>query len=80
MAIGFGPLLAGALLARPQLRSGLRERFGRIAGDGKPRIWVHASSIGEAKAEKYGEGILRTLKNVAADNTDDTDNTDEASS
>ncbi len=59
MAIGFGPLLAGALLARPQLRSGLRERFGRIEGDGLPRIWVHASSIGEAKAASR---LVRSLE------------------
>ena len=60
MTIGLGPLLAGALLTRPQLRSGLAERFGRIAADGTPRVWVHASSIGEAKAATR---LIRSLEN-----------------
>ena len=49
-AIGLGPLLAAALVVRPQLRKGLAERFGRIPLDDVERICVHASSIGEAKA------------------------------
>ena len=50
MAIGLGPLLAAALVARPGLRRGLGERFGRIPADDVERIWVHASSVGEALA------------------------------
>ncbi len=50
MAIGLGPLLMAALVARPNLRRGLSERFGRVPEDGIDRIWVHASSVGEALA------------------------------
>jgi 3-deoxy-D-manno-octulosonic-acid transferase len=50
LAIGLGPLLAAALVARPNLRRGLVERFGRVPEDGVERIWVHASSVGEALA------------------------------
>jgi len=50
MAIGLGPFLAAALVARPKLRRGLGERFGRIPEDSVERIWVHASSVGEALA------------------------------
>jgi len=50
MAIGLGPLLMAALVARPKLRRGLGERFGRVPEDGIDRIWVHASSVGEALA------------------------------
>jgi 3-deoxy-D-manno-octulosonic-acid transferase len=50
MAIALGPLLATALLVRPGLRRGLGERFGRIPADGVDRVWVHASSVGEALA------------------------------
>jgi len=49
-AIGLGPLLAAALVARPTPRRGLGERFGRIQADGVARIWIHASSVGEAFA------------------------------
>lgn len=49
-AIGLSPVLAAALILRPQLRKGLSERFGRIPADGLERVWVHASSVGEAKA------------------------------
>jgi 3-deoxy-D-manno-octulosonic-acid transferase len=49
-AIGLGPLLMAALVARPNLRRGLGERFGRVPEDGIDRIWVHASSVGEALA------------------------------
>lgn len=44
------PAMALALLARPRLRHGLAERFGRIPPADRDRIWVHASSVGEAKA------------------------------
>jgi 3-deoxy-D-manno-octulosonic-acid transferase len=49
-AIGVSPILAAAALLRPQFRSGLVERLGLIAVDPVERIWVHASSVGEAKA------------------------------
>lgn len=49
-ALGLAPALAAALLVRPRLRRGLSERFGRIPADDVDRIWVHASSVGEAKA------------------------------
>lgn len=60
MAIGLGPLLIAALLARPKLRRGLGERFGRIPADGVERIWVHASSVGEALAACR---LVRVLEN-----------------
>ncbi len=50
MAIGLGPVLAAALVARPKLRRSLGERFGRIPTSDVERIWVHASSVGEALA------------------------------
>jgi 3-deoxy-D-manno-octulosonic-acid transferase len=49
-AMGLAPLLAAAMLARPRLRRGLGERLGRIPADDAERIWVHASSVGEAFA------------------------------
>ena len=57
-AIGLSPVLAAALLVRPSLRTGLSERLGRIPPSVDPEvgpagahpIWVHASSVGEAKA------------------------------
>lgn len=53
MAIGLTPAVALALLVRPSLRFGLGERFGRIdvvPPGSEGAIWVHASSVGEAKA------------------------------
>jgi 3-deoxy-D-manno-octulosonic-acid transferase len=49
-AVGLSPFLAAALLVRPGLRHGLSERFGRIEASPESGIWVHASSVGEAKA------------------------------
>ncbi len=49
-ALALGPVLGAALLVRPTLRRGLGERFGRIPRDRTERIWIHASSVGEAKA------------------------------
>jgi len=60
MAIGLGPLLAAALAVRPNLRRGLGERFGRLPADGVDRIWVHASSVGEALAACR---LVRVLEN-----------------
>lgn len=57
-ALALGPFLAGVLLLRPTLRRGLAERFGRIPVDGTERIWIHASSVGEAKAACRLVGIL----------------------
>lgn len=50
MAIGLAPFAAGALLVRPKLREGLVERLGRIEPTADESLWVHASSVGEAKA------------------------------
>lgn len=53
MAIGLSPALALALLVRPSLRHGLKERLGRLergAPESDGEIWVHAASVGEAKA------------------------------
>ena len=47
------PPVALAMLLRPELRSGLPERFGFVppaTPDTEGAIWVHASSVGEAKA------------------------------
>ena len=49
-AIGLSPVLAAALMARPNLRRGLGERFGRIPSEHFERILIHASSVGEALA------------------------------
>ena len=57
-ALALGPVLAGALLFRPTMRRGLAERFGRIPVDRSERIWIHASSVGEAKAASRLIGIL----------------------
>lgn len=59
MAIGLGPLLAVALVVRPNLRRGLGERFGRIPADDVDRVWVHASSVGEAIAARR---LIRVLE------------------
>lgn len=48
--LGLAPILAGALVLRPRLRRGLVERLGGIARSDPGSIWVHASSVGEAKA------------------------------
>ncbi len=58
MAIGLSPLAAAALLVRPRLRHGLGERLGRIDWSAEESIWVHASSVGEAKAATR---LLRAL-------------------
>lgn len=53
MAVGLSPALALALLVRPSLRHGLQERLGRlepVAPGCEGEIWVHAASVGEAKA------------------------------
>jgi 3-deoxy-D-manno-octulosonic-acid transferase len=53
MALGLSPLLAVALLARPSLRKHFGERLGRLPdalAGGEAPIYVHASSVGEAKA------------------------------
>jgi len=53
MALGLSPALALAFLVRPSLRHGFTERLGRIepvAPGSEGAIWVHASSVGEAKA------------------------------
>ena len=49
-AVGLAPVLAATLLVRPRTRHGLGERLGRIADSSGSPVWVHASSVGEAKA------------------------------
>lgn len=49
-ALGLSPLAAAALVVRPSLRRGLSERLGRIEPTLEESVWVHASSVGEAKA------------------------------
>lgn len=49
-ALGIAPFAALGLLVRPGLRAGLGERLGRIEPTLEESLWVHASSIGEAKA------------------------------
>ena len=50
MALAGTPLLAAAVCLRPSFRRQLGERLGLAAFEGGSRIWLHASSIGEAKA------------------------------
>ncbi len=53
MALGSSPALALALLLRPSLRKHFGERLGRLPdalARGEAPIYVHASSVGEAKA------------------------------
>jgi 3-deoxy-D-manno-octulosonic-acid transferase len=58
-ALGLAPLAALALLVHPPLRRGLGERLGRdVPGDAN-RIWIHASSVGEAKAAAR---LIRSLE------------------
>lgn len=60
-ALALAPLLAGAVVLRPSLRRGLRERLGSIAPGDEGRIQVHASSVGEAKA------ATRLIRRLEAD-------------
>lgn len=50
-ALVAAPVGAAALLVRPTFRTGVRERLGGAAEDGKPvppgSVWVHAASVGE---------------------------------
>ena len=73
MAIGLGPVLAAGLLIRPSLRASLNERLGLIRRDNQSRIWVHASSVGEAKAasrliqslEEEGHGVRASTSTLS---------------
>lgn len=49
-AVAGAPLLAAGAILRPSLRRELPERLGLVAGPADGRIWLHASSVGEAKA------------------------------
>ena len=49
-ALALSPVAAAALVVRPRLRHGLGERLGRIEPTLEQSVWVHASSVGEAKA------------------------------
>ncbi len=72
-ALGLGPALAAILAVRPRFREGLGERLGRIPAADAERIWVHASSIGEAKAacrlvralEEDGFGVRGSTSTLA---------------
>lgn len=44
------PVLAAGAVVRPSFRRQLPERLGFAGGEGAGRIWLHASSVGEAKA------------------------------
>ena len=63
-ALGLSPLLAVALLVRPSLRKHFGERLGRLTdalASGEAPIYVHASSVGEAKA------AVRLIERLEAD-------------
>ena len=49
-ALVASPILAAGAVLRPALRRQLPERLGISEQDGAGRIWLHASSVGEAKA------------------------------
>ncbi len=49
-ALALSPVATAALVVRPRLRHGLGERLGRIEPTLEESVWVHASSVGEAKA------------------------------
>ncbi len=51
-AVVAAPLVAAGAVLHPGFRRQLPERLGlaRVGGAGEPRIWLHASSVGEAKA------------------------------
>ncbi|MBK7948684.1 MAG: 3-deoxy-D-manno-octulosonic acid transferase [Deltaproteobacteria bacterium] len=50
VAVASAPLLAAGAILRPSLRRQLPERLGLRSEPGAGRIWLHASSVGEAKA------------------------------
>ena len=60
-AVTAAPLLLGAMALRQDLRVGLRQRLGMIRPPGPGRVWVHASSVGEALA------ALRLVDSLHAD-------------
>jgi 3-deoxy-D-manno-octulosonic-acid transferase len=49
-ALVAAPLLAAGAVVRPSFRRQLPERLGLVGPEGGGRIWLHASSVGEAKA------------------------------
>ncbi|MEZ4333474.1 MAG: glycosyltransferase N-terminal domain-containing protein [Myxococcota bacterium] len=72
-AVAATPVLALAALLRPSFRSQLPERLGLATSPGAGRIWLHASSVGEAKAacrlldalEAGGEATRATTMTVS---------------
>ncbi len=60
-------------MLRPRLRRGLGERLGRIEPSAPGSIWVHAASVGEAKAairlirslEQAGHGVRASTSTLA---------------
>lgn len=76
LAIGLSPAIALALLLRPALRPHFAERLGRLPanfGAAEAPIYVHASSVGEAKAagrlieglEGAGHSVVATTSTAA---------------
>ncbi len=67
------PVLAGAVVLRPSLRHGLRDRLGYRPKGHEGRIQVHASSVGEAKAamrlirqlDANGHAVRATTSTIA---------------
>ena len=57
-ALTTAPFAAAALLLRPSLRPGLVERLGLIEPSLEETVWIHAASIGEAKAAVRLIGVL----------------------
>jgi len=72
-AVALAPLLAASLVLRPRLRHGLGERLGRIEPSAPGGLWVHAASVGEAKAairlirslEHAGHGVRASTSTLA---------------
>ncbi|MBW2294547.1 MAG: hypothetical protein JRG94_19885, partial [Deltaproteobacteria bacterium] len=57
----FGLLLGLVMLLRPGLRRGMGERLGRLPVQEPGRVWVHAASMGEARA---GASLLLALERL----------------
>jgi 3-deoxy-D-manno-octulosonic-acid transferase len=72
-AVLLAPILLLAIVVRPALRQGLRERLGYRPAGHEGRIQIHASSVGEAKAamrlirrlESGGHGVRATTSTTA---------------
>ena len=58
-AVGAAPVVAGALVVRPELRHGIGERLGRLPRVAPVDVWLHGASVGEAIAVGRLAGRLR---------------------